>query len=75
MKYKVIKFFTDLKDNDYPYNVGSFYPREGLKVSESRVEELSSKDNKRGEPLIEVVREKKAPAKEKATKKVAKTRK
>lgn len=53
--YKVIKFFTDLQDKDHPYNVGDPYPREGLKVSEARIAELSGKENKQGTPLIEKV--------------------
>ncbi len=52
MIYKVIHFFTDLQDNNYPYSVGDLYPRNGLSVSEARIRELSGKDNKRGKPLI-----------------------
>ena len=51
--YRVIKFFTDLQDNDHPYDVGEPFPREGMEVSEERLAELSGSDNKRGEPLIE----------------------
>ena len=51
--YKVIKFFTDLQDNDHPYDVGEPFPREGMEVSKERLAELSGSDNKRGEPLIE----------------------
>ena len=60
--YKVIKFFADLQDNNYPYNVGDIYPRKGLKVADERITELLGKDNKQGQPLIE---------KEKITKKTA----
>lgn len=66
--YKVIKFFTDLHDNDYPYNVGDVYPRKGVEVSESRLAELSGKDNKQGEPLIKKVEK---PAPKKAQKKAS----
>lgn len=52
MIYKVIHFFTDLQDNNYPYSVGDRYPRNGLDVSEARIRELSGKDNKQGKPLI-----------------------
>jgi hypothetical protein len=64
--YKVIKYFEDLKDNRHPYKVGDIFPRNGLEVSESRIDELSRDKNKRGEPLIvEVVTPKKRKAKEK----------
>lgn len=53
--YKVIKYFEDLQDNKYAYNVGDFYPREGLSPTSSRIKELASKRNKRGEPLIKKV--------------------
>ncbi len=57
--YKVIKFFTDLKDHDHAYRVGDIFPRKGLTVSEERLKELSTDQNKRGIPLIEVVSENK----------------
>lgn len=69
MMYKVIKFFTDLHDNNYPYGVGDIYPRQGLTVTEARIAELAGSNNKQGQPLIELVKE--APAK-KTTKKTAK---
>ena len=50
--YRVIKYFTDLQDNNYPYEVGSTYPREGLLVSKERLAELSSKNNKQSTVLI-----------------------
>lgn len=50
--YKVIKFFTDLQDNGHAYHEGDPFPREGLKVSSNRIEELSGDKNKRGIPLI-----------------------
>ena len=55
--YKVIKAFTDLQDKKYAYSVGDTYPREGITVSERRLEELSSDKNKRHKPLIEKVEE------------------
>jgi hypothetical protein len=64
--YKVIKYFEDLKDNRHPYKVGDIFPRNGLEVSESRLDELSGDQNRRGEPLIvEVTTPKKRKAKEK----------
>lgn len=53
--YRVIHFFTDLKDNSHPYNVGDMYPREGVETNRKRIEELSSKFNLQGVPLIEFV--------------------
>ena len=74
--YKVIKYFTDLHDNDHPYNVGDTFPRAGVTVSEERLAELAGSNNKRGEPLIALAEEaqndeapkKKAPAKRTAKK-------
>lgn len=59
--YKVINFFTDLQDNNYAYNVGDTFPREGVEVTKERIAELAGKDNQQGKPLIEKV--KKTPAK------------
>ena len=57
MSYRVIHYFTDLQDLDYPYKVGDVFPRQGLSVSDERLKELSSDANKRGMPLIELVTE------------------
>lgn len=51
--YRVIRFFTDLNDGDHPYNVGDPFPRQGVKVTEERLAELSGSSNKQGTPLIE----------------------
>lgn len=59
--YEAIKHFTDLTDGGHPYNVGDAFPRKGLNVSDERIRELSSSDNKRGIPLIKKVNEKVAP--------------
>ena len=69
MMYKVIKFFTDLHDNGYPYSVGDIYPRQGMTATKERIAELAGSNNKQGQPLIELVKE--APAK-KTTKKTTK---
>lgn len=53
--YKVIKYFTDMQDNDYPYNVGDTYPRKGFEVLPTRIKELAGKNNRQGEPLIEEI--------------------
>lgn len=55
--YRVIKHFTDLQDDNHPYEVGDAFPREGLKVSGARIAELSGKENKQHCPLIEKVEE------------------
>ena len=57
--YKVIEFFTDLHDDDHPYEVGDPFPREGVEVTEERIKELCGSDNKRHMPLIEEVVEEK----------------
>ena len=71
--YKVIKYFTDLHDNEHPYNVGDTFPRDGVKVTKERLAELASTNNKRGVKLIELVEtaepEKEAKPKKKASKK------
>lgn len=68
MIYKVVKFFTDLHDNDYPYNVGDTFPRSGVSVSEGRLAELAGSDNKQGVPLIQAVQEEKKTPKKRAKK-------
>lgn len=55
--YKTIKFFTDLHDNNYPYNVGDVFPRAGVSVSTGRLDELAGSNNKQGVPLIALVEE------------------
>ena len=56
--YKVIKYFTDLQDNNYAYYVGDTFPRNGVDAGAERVAELSSDKNLQGVPLIEEVTEK-----------------
>lgn len=55
--YKVIKYFTDLQDNNHAYQVGDVFPHEGKEVTEKRLLELSTSANRRGMPLIEKVEE------------------
>ena len=55
-QYRVIEFFTDLQDGDYPYHEGDFFPRDGITVTADRIKELSGTQNKRGIALIEEVR-------------------
>ena len=55
--YKAIRYFTDLKDGSYPYHPGDEFPREGLQVSEERIQDLLTGNNRRGIPVIEKVEE------------------
>ena len=59
MSYKVIHRFTDLQDFNHLYNVGDSFPRIGMKVSQSRIDELASSKNKLKTPLIELEKDKK----------------
>lgn len=54
--YKVKEYFTDLQDNNYAYNPGDVFPRDGMKVSKKRLAELAGTENKRGIILIEEVK-------------------
>ena len=64
--YRVIKAFVDLQDNNYKYDVGDTYPRKGLNVLQSRINELASDNNLQKTPLIEEIPEKvEEPKKEK----------
>ncbi|MFL0495723.1 hypothetical protein [Priestia megaterium] len=54
MKYKVIRDFKDLQDNNHIYRVGDKYPRGGRAKNE-RIKELSGYDNKCKVTLIEEV--------------------
>lgn len=72
--YRAIRFFTDLQDGEHPYKVGDAFPRNGLKVSENRIKELSSGNNKRGYPLIEEVAEKSGEPKEEPKKRTRKAK-
>lgn len=57
MMYRVIRYFTDLQDNDYAYNIGDVYPRQGATVSSERIAELASAENRQKTPLIEAIDE------------------
>lgn len=60
-KYVVVKDFKDLQDNDYVYKKDDPFPRTG-RAKKERIEELSTKKNKRGEVLIREVKEDDADA-------------
>lgn len=53
--YKTLIYFEDLQDESHAYNPGDEFPREGLEVSEERLEELSTDKNRRKKPLIKKV--------------------
>ena len=53
--FRVIKYFTDMQDNNFAYNVGDEYPRKGMSVLPSRIKELASNKNRQGCPLIEEI--------------------
>lgn len=55
--YEVIRDFTDLQDNEYPYSAGDLFPHDGLEVSEERIKELSSSKNLQKRPLIKKIEE------------------
>ena len=53
--YKALEHFRDLQDNGYSYDTGDIFPREGLKVEQSRLDELASDKNRRHRPMIRLV--------------------
>ena len=55
--FKVIKPFRDLQDDNHRYIPGDEYPRNGLEVSDSRLEELSTNNNRVGYPVIVIINE------------------
>lgn len=74
-QYKVIKLFADLQDSNHEYNVGDVFPRNGKTVSDARIAELSSENNARGIPLIQLVEGQKKEEAPKSTSAKAKARK
>ena len=58
MCYKVIAYFEDLQDNNYPYNVGDVFPRENKTATKERIKELATTQNRQKKPLIKKVEEK-----------------
>lgn len=70
--YKVLKMFHDLQDNNYYYEVGKPYPREGVTVLPSRIKELATNENRIGEPLIVEVEEENIKTESKAKRKNSK---
>ena len=75
--YRVIKAFTDMQDDNYAYDPANparnTYPRKGLNVLQSRINELASNKNRQGVPLIEEIPEKvEEPKKKKSAEKADK---
>ena len=75
--YRVIKAFTDMQDDNYAYDptnpARNTYPRKGLHVLQSRINELASNKNRQGVPLIEEIPDKvEEPKKKKPTEKTDK---
>jgi hypothetical protein len=69
MAYRVVKFFNDMQDGNFAYNVGDEYPRKGMSVLPSRIKELAGKKNRQGCPLIEEVEDTKPEKKSKSVEK------
>jgi hypothetical protein len=57
MAYKVIKPFIDLQDNGHVYNAGDDFPREGLEVSDERIQQLITVNNNARQVFIKKVGE------------------
>lgn len=56
--YRVVHKFWDMEDKTkHEYRVGDEFPFDGRKITKKRIEELSSKENKIGQVLIELVDE------------------
>ena len=59
MTYKTTKAILDTQDNDFCYYAGAIFPRQGLEVSEERLEMLVKNgyivavDDKKPEPALE----------------------
>lgn len=53
--YKVLNKFADFLDNDFVYEVGDAYPREGFEPTNSRLEQLSEFIHALGGPAVEKV--------------------
>ncbi|RIN52088.1 Rho termination protein [Staphylococcus simulans] len=55
MLYKVITRFKDADDDNYLYEVGDLYPREGYYPTDKRIDELSTTNNRRNVVGIEPI--------------------
>ncbi len=50
--YEVIRRFSDRTDNNYVYEIGDTFPREGVTASKERITELSGSENALNAPAI-----------------------
>lgn len=57
--YIVTRYFTDAQDNEHFYREGDIYPRDGLSVSEQRIQDLMNGNNFQRISLIKKVPDKK----------------
>lgn len=66
-KYVVINAFKDTKDNNYKYNVGDEYPREGKRVNKNRAESLCEMHPVHKKVFLKAVEEPKSTENDKKT--------
>lgn len=57
--FRAIVEFADLQDDKHLYHAGDEFPRNGVKVSAKRIDELKGNSNLARKPLIEEVKEEK----------------
>ena len=57
MGYVVIETFVDLQNDNHRYSVGDKFPHADIEVSDKRISDLLSGNNRRKRPLIEEVKE------------------
>ena len=57
MGYVVIETFVDLQNDNHRYSVGDKFPHAEIEVSDKRISDLLSGNNKRKQPLIKEVKE------------------
>lgn len=60
--FRVLRTFADLEDGNHIYRAGETYPRDGVKPTLARIEELSGSGNKIGAPLIKAMESSGKPA-------------
>ena len=76
MTYKTTKAILDTQDNDFCYYAGAIFPRQGLEVSEERLEMLVKNgyivavDDNKHEPVFEAGEETKDQKAELTTKEI-----
>lgn len=57
MEYVVIEAFVDLQNDNHRYSVGDKFPHAEIEVSDKRISDLLSGNNRRKRPLIKEVKE------------------